>query len=132
MDVMETLYTAYLSGMEISDLSPYFSDRLTKELGDARISPQIIASMGVDPMIGASDPVLTQLTIAAGEEVAERAVVEVSFHNRRVPVELKFELVRELVHGWQIDHLEGRSGDIEWNTRSIVSAVGRLTSPKKE
>jgi len=129
---METLYAAYLSGVEVSDLSPYFSDRLTKELGDARISPRIIASMGVDPMTGASDPELTQLRIAAGDAEAERAVVEVSFHNRRVPVELKFELVREPVHGWQIDHLEGRSGDIEWNTRSIVSAVERLTSPTRE
>jgi len=97
-------------------------------MGGAALSPEIIASMGVDPLIGAAQPQLNQLNIAASEGGEERAVVEVRFHNRTVPVELTFELVREREHGWQIDHLRGKSGEVKWCSRSIVEAAGRMAA----
>lgn len=125
MDLMDTFYFAYITG-GVSDLAPYFSDRLTKEMAGARLSPDIIAAMGMDPLVGASDPQVTQLMFSptqGGE--ARRATVEVSFHNRREPVELRFELIEEERYGWQIDHFQGKSGAVEWCSRSMVEAMKR-------
>ena len=125
LDVMQTFYGAYLTGA-VSDLSPYFSDRLTNEMAGARLSPDVIASLGIDPLVGATDAQVTQLTIAPTEsDGTSRTIVKVSFHNRRVPVELTFELIQDAEHGWQIDHFEGQSGSIQWCTRSLVEATRR-------
>jgi hypothetical protein len=130
LDVMETLYAAYLSGVEVHDLSPYFSDRLMEEIGDAHLSPEIIANMGVDPMIGATDAQLSQLFIDDAGGGGKRAVVEVRFHNRRVPVELTFQLVLEPAVGWQIDHFHGKSGEIEWSAQTLAEAATRMSEAK--
>ncbi|MGB3335843.1 MAG: hypothetical protein WBA73_01555 [Devosia sp.] len=125
MDVMGTFYGAYITG-GVGDLAPYFSDRLTKEMAGARLSPEIIASMGIDPLVGASNPQVTQLMFSPTEPgEGRRATVEVTFHNRREPVELTFELIEEAKHGWQIDHFEGTSGSVNWCSRTLVEAMNQ-------
>jgi hypothetical protein len=123
LDVMETFYGAYLS-KGVSDPGPYFSDRLTREMAGARLSPEFIASLGIDPLVGATDAQVTQLRFSPDQNRdARRAIVEVSFNNRNVPVNLTFQLIREDLHGWQIDHFEGRSGSVRWCTRTLVEAA---------
>ena len=121
-DLLGTLYSAYmLNG--VSNLEPYFSDRLAQEMGNARLSPEILASMGVDPLVGAEGGNLTLLKIESDTEDEERVVGTVTFHNRLVPVHLTFELVNEAVEGWQIDHLSGVSGKITWCSQSLIAAA---------
>lgn len=124
---METFYDAYLTG-GVSNLAPYFSERLTSEMAGIRLSPELIASLGIDPLFGATDAQVAQLSFDSNHDgEAERATVSVSFHNRNVPVELTFELIREAEHGWQIDHFEGVSGSVEWCSRRLVEAAKQAT-----
>lgn len=122
-DLLGTLYDAYLT-TGVTSLAPYFSDELTEAMGDARITPAIMEAMGVDPLVGAEGAVITQLKMQSEPGEGERTVVEVAFHNRQTPVQLKFVLVNEAKSGWQIDHLEGKSGEVTWCSRSIVAASG--------
>lgn len=132
-DLLETVYEAYVSSGGITNLEPYFSDRLTEEMGEARLSPEIMEKIGVDPLVGAQDANITLLHMADEGGNDDRATVKVSFNNRQHPVQLTFGLVNEPVHGWQIDHLEGRSGAVEWCSRSIVEAsnVSGNAAPKQ-
>lgn len=131
-DVLSTLYEAYLTQGGVTNLEPYFSDRLTKAMGEGRLSPEIMEAMGVDPLVGASGANLTLLQIGEDGDSENRAVVNVSFNNRALPVQLRFELVREPVYGWQIDHLEGKTGDVSWCSRSIVEASKETAGAGKE
>ncbi len=130
MDLLGTLYNAYLGGHEVMDLDPYFSDRLEKEMQGVLLAPEVIQSLGVDPLVGAIGADVTMLNMDAVSE-GERVAVEVRFHNREEPVFIRFELVEEAAHGWQIDHLRGKSGDVEWCTRSLVQAKRRFSDPEK-
>lgn len=129
-DLLSTLYEAYLTQGGVTNLEPYFSDRLTQAMGGARLSPEVMETLGVDPLVGASGANLTLLQIGEDAEDDKRAVVDVSFHNRALPVQLRFELVREPVYGWQIDHLEGKTGDVSWCSRSLVEASKKAAAAK--
>ena len=120
-DLLATLYDAYLTA-GVTSLEPYFSDELTQAMGDARITPAIMEAIGVDPLVGAEGAVITRFKLQSEPGEGERTAVEVAFHNRQTPVWLKFELVNEDKYGWQIDHLEGKSGEVTWCSRSIVAA----------
>jgi hypothetical protein len=127
-DVLGTLYQAYMSGGGVDNVSPYFSDRLTEELGDTRISPAVMAAIGVDPLVGATDPEITMFEMEDKGHDGARVVVDVQFHNRHVPVHLTFELIKEDQHGWQIDHLSGSSGTVTWCSGALIEASKRLAN----
>lgn len=126
-DLLRTLYLSYISGVEIHDFSAYFSDDLTQELNGQRIGQAELRALGVDPITGGKDWQISSFEIHPLSEDGRSADVDVSFVNFRQPVSLRFELVWERVHGWQIDHISGRAGDVEWCTRDVISLT--QTSP---
>ena len=123
-DLLSSLYYAYLSGQGVDNLEPYFSDRLTEEMQGGRLDAQAVQRLGFDPMTGTTDPgLITLFNLESPGSGALTAEAVATFNNDNVPVWIEFSLVYEDIHGWQIDHIAGKAGDVSWCSKDLVAAV---------
>lgn len=59
-----------------------------------------------------------------GERVNRAAAApDVVQGRKQEPVTITFELVREEEYGWQIDHIRGQFGSVDWCSNELVAAV---------
>lgn len=121
LDVVSTLYGTYFLNVPLTDIRPYFSDRLTTRLGGTIVGNEQFSKAGLDPLTGQLewDPRGFDLSIVW--QTGDKAKVQAKFIDSTEPIVVTFLLVKEDLHGWQIDHLEGRSGEQTWCTNTIVS-----------
>lgn len=120
LDLVETLYGSYFDGVAIDDLSPYLSNDLTRQM-DGSVGVSQFQALGFDPIV--SDPNWSPRGFQAVtvQQTEENSQVQVDFETSGVPVSIKITLVREPVHGWQIDHLAGSAGGRTWCTNDIIA-----------
>ena len=123
-DLLSSLYYEYLSGRAVTNFEPYFSNRLTAETNGAQLPPEALGRLGFDPLTGMDQPRL--MTIFNLETLDTRGLTATSiasFTVDGVVVTINFELVREQRHGWQIDHISGKAGDVTWCSNDLIAAV---------
>ncbi len=122
-DLLSTLYHAYLSA-PVTNFEPYFSETLTAETNGGRLDQQALQRLGFDPILGNDHPSLvTFFNLDTLETEGLTATSVASFRSAGKPVAITFHLVREDDHGWQIDHISGRSGDVTWCSNDFVAGV---------
>ncbi len=121
MDVVSTLYGTYFLNVPLTDISPYFSDELTDRLGGTTIGHDQFRAAGIDPLTGRLNWDPRGFKLALVEQTADAAEIKASFQDGLTTISVTFDLVREHMHGWQIDHISGEAGDQTWCTNSIVS-----------
>jgi len=123
-DVLSSLYEMYLWGGSVRNFGPFFSDRLTEELRGGRIDSDALGKLGFDPITGTTSPrLLTTFHLKGVNQTATEATTVATFSNNGIPVTITFELIYEPANGWQIDHLSGTAGDVEWCSGTFVKAV---------
>lgn len=54
IDLVETLYSSYFSGLVIDDFAPYLSDSLTAQM-DGKVGVSEFEVLGFDPIVGDAD-----------------------------------------------------------------------------
>jgi hypothetical protein len=121
LDVVSTLYNTYFLNVPLRDIRPYFSDRLTERLENAVVGRNEFREAGFDPLTGRLHWQPQGFKLDLISEAPTSAKVRASFKDEASSTEIVFDLVREDKHGWQIDHIEGSSGEQSWCTNSIVS-----------
>ena len=129
-DLLSSLYSGYLSGGAVTNFEPYFSDRLTEEMDGARVPREALGRLGFDPITGMDQPRL--MTVFNLETLATEGLTATSVASFRadgVLFTINFELVREQRHGWQIDHISGKAGDVSWCTNDLVAAMQAAATP---
>lgn len=129
-DLLSSLYLNYLSGQAVTNFEPYFSDRLTAEMGGGNVPPDAFRQLGFDPISGAGEPHL--MTVFNLDTVSEAkgltATTTASFRTDGQSVTIKFDLVHEQRHGWQIDHISGTAGDAAWCSNDLIAAIRNAAS----
>lgn len=129
-DLLSSLYSEYLSGRAVTNFEPYFSDRLTAEMDGARVPREALRRLGFDPITGMGQRRL--MTVFNLENLATEGLTATSMASFRADGELftiEFGLVREDRHGWQIDHISGKAGDVVWCTNDLVAAMRAARTP---
>lgn len=121
LDVVGTLYGTYFLNVPLTDISPYFSDRLTERLNGKTVGHKEFSAAGIDPLTGRLNWDPRDFKLALLNQTADTAKVAASFNDGPTGISVTFDLVREDMHGWQIDHIAGEAGDQTWCTNSIVS-----------
>lgn len=122
-DLLSTLYQAYLSA-PVTNFEPYFSDRLTAEMAGGRLDRRVLQGLGADPLLGGERASLvTMFNLDTIEPEGLTATSVASFQSGGKPVTIRFQLVREDDHGWQIDHIKGQSGDFSWCSSDLIAAA---------
>jgi hypothetical protein len=123
-DLLSSLYFNYLSGQPVTNFEPYFSDRLTSEMGSGQVPPDALEQLGFDPISGMGKPqVMTVFNLDTIEAKGLTAISTASFRAGGQLVTIKFDLVHEQRHGWQIDHISGTAGDVSWCSSDLIAAV---------
>lgn len=120
IDLVETLYDSYFSGLPIDDFDPYLSTDLTSQMA-GKVGVAEFAVLGFDPIVGEPDWDPRNFTAKLLELEGDKARVEVRFISRGMPVAVTLTLILEQVHGWQIDHIAGLAGERTWCTNDIVA-----------
>lgn len=120
LDLVETLYGSYFDALPIADFAPYFSDDLTRQLAGT-VGVSEFEALGFDPIVSDPNWEPRDFSTVTLLETHDRAQVLVGFETRRTPVSIKISLVREPLHGWQIDHIAGSAGDRTWCTNTIIA-----------
>ncbi len=121
MDVVSTLYGTYFLNVPITDIAPYFSDELTDRLGGTTVGHDQFRAAGIDPLTGRLDWEPRSFKLDIVKQTDDTAEIKASFQDGATAVTVTYELVREHLHGWQIDHIAGTAGDKTWCTDAIVS-----------
>jgi hypothetical protein len=121
IDVVSTLYGTYFLNVPLTDIRPYFSDELTGQLGSTVIGQEQFRRSGFDPLTSQLDWDPRGFALTLVRQNASTAVVLARFTEDSKAVTVSFELIKEVEHGWQIDHIEGTAGDQTWCTNAIVS-----------
>ncbi len=122
-DLLSTLYQAYLSA-PVTNFEPYFSESLTAQMNGGQLDSQALQRLGFDPILGSDHPSLVtffNLDTMATEGLSATSVASVRSAGQ--PVTITFELVREEKYGWQIDHIRGQFGSVDWCSNELVAAV---------
>lgn len=121
LDVVSTLYGTYFLNVPLSDIRPYFSDKLTEQLGGALVGREQFKAAGIDPLTGRLDWQPRGFDLSVLGQASDTAKVQARFQDGVATTAVTFDLIREKPHGWQIDHIAGTSGDRSWCTNAIVS-----------
>jgi hypothetical protein len=124
-DLLSSLYEVVLFGSRPTTYyAPFFSDRLTALLSSGILGPEEFRTLGFDPLTGFTGATLVTVfnleTMRQGPLTAEAIA---RFNADDVPVTITFSLVREAAEGWQVDDLQGTSGDREWTLSDLIDAV---------
>ncbi|MDB5612938.1 MAG: hypothetical protein JWQ22_591 [Devosia sp.] len=120
IDLVETLYSSYFSGLVIDDFDPYLSDELTNQM-DGKVGVSEFQVLGFDPIIGDANWEPRNFKAELVEQDGNEARVHVSFISRALPISLTLTLTLEPLHGWQIEHIAGVAGDRTWCTNDILA-----------
>lgn len=123
-DLLSALYDQYLGGYAVTNFEPYFSDNLTQETNGAKVPREALKKLGLDPVTGLSEPqLMTTFNLETVETSGPTATSIASFRADGKAYTITFELVHEALHGWQIDHISGKVGDVTWCTNDLIAAV---------
>jgi hypothetical protein len=123
-DLLSSLYFNYLSGQPVTNFEPYFSDSLTAEMGGGLVPVKAVKQLGFDPISDMDKPeLMTVFNLDTFEAKGLTATSTASFRTDGQLVTIKFDLVHERRHGWQIDHISGTAGDLSWCSNDLVAAV---------
>ncbi len=123
-DLLSALYNQYLGGYAVSNFEPYFSDSLTQATHGAQVPRAALKKLGLDPITGLSEPhLMTTFNLETVDTSGPRATSIATFNADGKAYTITFELVHEELHGWQIDHISGKAGDITWCTNDLIAAV---------
>jgi hypothetical protein len=121
LDVVGTLYGTYFLNIPVTDISPYFSERLTARLGGTIIGHDQFRQAGFDPLTGQLDWDPRGFDLSIVSQTANTAQVQAKFTDSNAPILVTFDLVKEDRYGWQIDHLVGVSDDQTWCSNAIIA-----------
>lgn len=119
-DLVDTLYESYFVGVKIDDFAPYLSEDLTRQIA-GKIGQSHFALLGFDPLVVDADWAPRHFRSILQSEGGDEAQVEVTFETLNKPVTVRLTLIHEPLHGWQIDHIAGVSGDRTWCTNDIIA-----------
>ena len=123
-DLLSALYNQYLGGQPVTNFEPYFSDDLTEDTNGAQVPRAALKKLGLDPITGLSDPhLMTTFHLETVETSGPTATSIASFRADGKTYTITFELVHEALHGWQIDHISGKAGEVTWCTNDLIAAV---------
>lgn len=120
IDLVETLYSSYFSGVAIDDFAPYLSDGLTSRM-DGKVGVSEFQVLGFDPIVGDRAWEPRNFKAELVEQDAAKARVHVGFISHDVPISVTLTLTLEPLHGWQIEHIAGVAGDKTWCTNDILA-----------
>ena len=120
IDLVETLYSSYFSGLVIDDFAPYLSDRLTAQM-DGKVGVSEFEVLGFDPIVGHADWEPRNFEAELLEQGEHEAQAKVGFISHNVQISITLTLILEPLHGWQIDHIAGVAGNKTWCTNDIIA-----------
>jgi hypothetical protein len=121
LDVVSTLYGTYFLNVPMRDITPYFSDDLTERLGGTIVGHEQFRHAGFDPLTGRLDWAPRGFKLSLLNQAQNTAQVRADFQDGSNAISVTYDLVREEPHGWQIDHIAGKAGDLTWCSNSILS-----------
>ena len=113
-----------MGGRAVTNFEPYFSDNLTEETHGAQVPRAALKKLGLDPITGLSEPhLMTVFNLETLPTTGPTATSIATFRADGVVFTIRFELVHEAVHGWQIEHINGKAGEVSWCTDDLIAAI---------
>ena len=129
--LVSAIYSAYQPGKPGGDPAQYYSKRLTG-LVDAHLDEKIAESDALmqgevvpatapfNPFMPDASALLFDLAIGEPTTLADRSVINVSYHNFDQPRLLSIALVKE-DGGWKVDDISAVGSEDHWMLSSILT-----------